>query len=64
MAMTETQNPIEGKQFYTRKELADLFGCSLSTIYNWTSKGKLQAYGLGNRIYYKVDEVHNSLIKL
>lgn len=62
MVLSETAP--NGKRFYSRKELASLFGCSLSTIHNWTQKGKLQAYGLGNRVYYKVDEVHNALIKL
>ena len=52
------------KEFYTRKELATLFSCNLSTIYNWTVKGKLQSYAIGNRVLYKVDEVHNSLVKL
>ena len=50
--------------YYTRKEVATLFSCSLSTVYNWTSRGILTAYGIGNRILYRVDEVHNSLIKL
>jgi excisionase family DNA binding protein len=52
------------KEYYTRKELAELFNCSLSSIYNWTSKGKLTAYGIGNRIMYRVDEVKDALIKL
>jgi excisionase family DNA binding protein len=55
---------INNKEFYTRKELTALFNCSLGTIHNWTRDGKLQAYGIGGRVYYKVDEVHNSLIKL
>ncbi len=54
----------QSKVYYTRKELATLFSCNLSTIYNWTVKGKLQSYAIGNRVLYKVDEVHDALIKL
>jgi excisionase family DNA binding protein len=52
------------KEFYTRKELATLLNCSISTIYNWTALGKIQAYGIGNRVMYRKDEVTASLIKL
>jgi excisionase family DNA binding protein len=52
------------KEYYSRKEVAELFNCSLSTIYNWTTKGKLSAYLIGSRVLYRVDEVHASLIKL
>ena len=51
-------------EYYTRQEVADLFKCSLPTVYNWTVQGKLTAYGIGNRVLYKVEQVHNSLIKL
>lgn len=57
-------NTLQTKLFYTRKELSEIFNCSLGTIDNWTASGQLQSYGIGNRVYFKVDEVHNSLIKL
>jgi len=63
-ALKNLSSTKTGKEFYTRKELAALFSCNLSTIYNWTVKGKLNAYAIGNRVFYKVDEVHSSLVKL
>jgi excisionase family DNA binding protein len=56
--MTTASNKVE---LYTRKEVAELFDCSLRTIYNWSKSGRLKAYGLGSRVFYKVDEVHASL---
>jgi excisionase family DNA binding protein len=56
--MQTTTNKVE---LYTRKEVSELFKCSLRTIYNWTKSGRLKAYGLGSRVFYKVDEVHASL---
>jgi hypothetical protein len=60
----DNQQPTTDKRYYTRKELATLFSCSIGTIDNWTSKRKLQSYAIGNRILYLVDEVHASLVKL
>lgn len=55
---------LQSKIYYTRKELAEILQCSIGTIHNWTASGKLQSYGIGNRVYYKVSEVHDSLVKL
>jgi excisionase family DNA binding protein len=51
-------------EYITRTELAELLKCDLSTIHNWTKKGKLTAYGIGNRVYYKRSEVEAVLIPL
>lgn len=49
--------PKSPDEYITRNELAELLKCDLSTIHNWTKKGKLKAYGIGNRVYYKRSEV-------
>jgi len=36
--------------------------CDLSTIHNWTVKGKLIPYGIGSRVFYKRAEVESALI--
>jgi excisionase family DNA binding protein len=46
--------PVE---YLTRAEVAEMFKCDLSTVHNWTKKGKLKPYGIGNRVYYKRNEV-------
>ena len=33
----------------------------LSTIHNWTKRGKLKAYGIAGRIYYKRSEVEMAI---
>ncbi len=48
-------------EYLTRAELAEILKCDLSTIHNWTKKGKLKPYGIGNRVYYKRNEVESSL---
>jgi putative resolvase len=34
-------------QFYTAKELADMFGYNIMTIYRYIKAGKLKAYKIG-----------------
>jgi excisionase family DNA binding protein len=48
-------------EYLTRSELAEMLKCDISTIHNWTKKGKLKPYGIGNRVYYKRNEVESSL---
>jgi excisionase family DNA binding protein len=56
--------PVKPTEYLTRTELAEMLKCDLSTIHNWTKKGKLIPYGIGNRIYYKRDEVESMLLPL
>lgn len=56
--------PKEPPEYLTRKDLAQLFKCDLSTIHNWCVKGKLKPYGIGNRVYFLRSEVEGSLIPL
>ena len=48
----------------TRKETANLFKISTVTLYRWVKAGKIPVHAIGGRIYFKRDEVINSLVKL
>ena len=45
----------------TRKETALYLRVSFPTIDNWTKKGILRAYYMGNRVYYKKEEIFKTL---
>lgn len=49
--------PKEPTVLLTRTETAEYLKIDLSTVTAWTKKGKLKAYGKGNRVYYKRSEV-------
>ena len=57
---TEFQ-PKQPTEYLTRNEVKDFFRVDMSTIHNWTKRGKLKAYGIGNRIYYKRAEIEASI---
>lgn len=45
----------------TRKETAKCLRVSLVTISKWTKVGVLTSYHMGNRVYYKKEEIYKTL---
>jgi len=45
----------------TRKGTAEYLSISLATLRVWTVKGFLKAYQIGGRIYYKENEILESM---
>jgi hypothetical protein len=56
--------PKEPVELLTRKEAAEFLKVDLSTLWNWSKKGILSSYGIGNRVYYKRGEIEGTLVKL
>ena len=50
------------EELLTREETAKLLKINTTTLWHWTKKQKLIAYGIGNRVYYKRGEVMNALV--
>lgn len=48
----------------TREETCEFLSIDSSTLWAWTNKRKVKAYGIGNRRYYKRSELLESLILL
>ena len=51
-------NPDE---LLTREQTCEFLQIDSSTLYHYTKKGKVTAYGIGNRRYYKKAELLESL---
>lgn len=56
-----TQNDEE---LLTRAETAEFLKINSTTLWHWTKKGKVTAYGIGNRVYYKRGELKKALIQI
>ena len=50
--------------FLNREEVIQLLKISPSTLYNWTTQGKVRAYGLGAKVYYKQSEIESMMVPL
>jgi len=55
------QNQPDAEDLLTRKEACKLLQIDSSTLWNWTNKGRVTAYGIANRRYYKRSELMKSL---
>lgn len=51
-------------KYLTRKETAKLLCVSLTTLYNLTKTGAINAHRIGKRVLYSQDEIENSLIQI
>jgi hypothetical protein len=60
----ETFNTYNPDELLTREETCKYFQIDSSTLWHWTNKGKVTAYGIGNRRYYKKTELLESLTPL
>jgi len=54
--------PKQPSEYLTRNEVAQLLKVDLSTLWNWQNKGKVIPYTIGNRVYFKRDEIEASLV--
>ena len=48
----------------TRQETCEFLKISITTLWQWSKKGKIESYGIGNRIYYKKEDLLKSLVLL
>lgn len=51
-------------ELLTRAEACEFLKIEQTTLYHWTNKGKVKAFGIGNRRYYKRSELLESLKEL
>ena len=58
---TATTPTKEISDYLSRKDIAALLKISLPTVDQWTKQGLLYCYKMGNRVFYKRQEVERSL---
>lgn len=51
----------ENTNYLNRHEVAGLLKISLTTLHDWSKRGILQSYRIGNRVLYKTSEIEQSL---
>lgn len=54
-------NLLESDELLTREQACNFLQIDPSTLWHWTNKGKITAYGIANRRYYKKMDLLNSL---
>jgi len=57
-------NTSDPDELLTREETCKFLQIDSSTLWHWTNKGKVKAYGIANRRYYKKSEILDCLTLL
>ena len=57
----EILNKDADDELMTRKEACKLLNIEQTTLWHWTNKGRVTAYGIANRRYYKRSELMKAL---
>jgi hypothetical protein len=60
----ELQSMSDNEELLTREETCQFLKIDPSTLWAWTNKKKVNAYGIGARRYYKRSELVKSLTLL
>ena len=67
-SLSELQKEIQSEKFseelLTRDQACNFLKIDSSTLWAWTNKGKVKAYGIGARRYYKRSELLHDLAQL
>lgn len=56
--------PKEPTVWVSRKEVSEILSIAMVTVDDWTKKGILTAYRIGNKKRFKRSEVENALTKI
>ena len=56
--------PSPTNELLTRAEACILLKINMTTLWNWSKKGRIISYGIGNRVYYKRGELMGSLVRI
>lgn len=60
-ALKKEFQPKVPTEYLTRNEVAEMLQIDLSTLHHWTKRGKLLSYGIGNRVYYKRQDLEAAI---
>ena len=60
----DLQNKEAENDLLSRDQACKLLQINSSTLWHWQKKGKITAYGIGSRRYFKRSELLKSLIEL
>ena len=60
----ELQTKDDSEELMTREETCQFLKIDSSTLWAWTNNGKVKAYGIGARRYYKKSEIMECLTQL
>ena len=59
--ISASQKPLNGKEFLTRQETAEILGISLPTLHNRIKDGFIVPRRVGNRVRFKWEDIQKAM---
>ena len=56
--------PKVEERYLSRNQVSEILGVSLVTVHDWTGKGFLKAYRLGQKVFYKAAEIDAAMVEI
>jgi hypothetical protein len=63
-AVKKHLQPKQPNDYLSRKEVSEMLKIDISSVHNWSKRGILKPLQIGNRIYFKLQDVENSIVQL
>ena len=63
-AVKKHLQPKQPTEYLTRKEVSEMLKIDISSVHNWSKREILIPHQIGNRVYYKLQEVEDAIVKL
>lgn len=65
LSIHQTQkHQTSDNSYLSRKEVTSLLKISLTTLNDWSKRGIIQSYRIGNRILYKKSEIEQAITQV
>jgi excisionase family DNA binding protein len=61
---TNKDSYISDTNYLSRKEVSLLLKISFTTLHDWSKRGIIQSYRIGNRILYKKNEIEQAITQV
>jgi len=58
---SESSTQDNSEQFITRKEASEMLQVTYVTLRSWHKKNVLKAHSIGNRVYYKTEDIQKAM---
>jgi len=60
----EVYKPKQPEDYLTRQQVAEMFQVDISTVGNWSKRGKLKPLGISGRVYFRRSDLEQCLTPL
>lgn len=58
-----SQTESNSDKILTREEAMEFLNIASTTLWRWTKEKKVESHGIGSKVFYKLQDLKNALVK-